>query len=148
MKKAHLLLIRDTFTPSYVMGKLYVNATFMAHTLELAWRDNEKSISCIPKGVYDVRLRTARESASRDYLHLLVENVPNRSYILFHVGNRASSNWKLKEKTDTKGCILTGMYRDEKKGMIMQSKKAHTSLMDKLIEDGIAEQMELVIKNS
>ena len=40
------------------------------------------------------------------------------------------------------------MYRDEKKGMIMQSKKAHTSLMDKLIEDGIAEQMELVIKNS
>ena len=47
--KANLLLIRDTFTDKSVIGKLYCNAEFSAHTLELAWRDNEKSVSCIPK---------------------------------------------------------------------------------------------------
>ena len=50
--RANLLLIRDTFTDKSVIGKLYCNSEFIAHTLELAWRDNEKSVSCIPDGEY------------------------------------------------------------------------------------------------
>jgi hypothetical protein len=47
---ANLLLIRDTFTDKSVLGKLYCNSEFIAHTLELPWKDNKKSISCSPKG--------------------------------------------------------------------------------------------------
>ena len=40
--KANLLLIRDSFTDKSVIGKLYLNAEFYGHTLELAWKENQK----------------------------------------------------------------------------------------------------------
>ncbi len=63
--KAGLLLIRDTFTEKSVLGKLYCNGEFISHTLELAWKNNRKSVSCIPKGDYKCRVRLARESGSK-----------------------------------------------------------------------------------
>ena len=71
------------------MGKLYCSGEFIAHTLELPWKDNEKSISCIPQGNYKCRIRLARESATRDYVHLLGSKMfLNRKYILI-------PSWKL-----------------------------------------------------
>ena len=136
--KANLLLIRDTFTSKSVIGKLYCDGEFIAHTLELAWKDNQKSISCIPKGEYKCRVRLARESATRDYVHLLVEDVPNRSYILFHRGNYPS---------DSRGCILTGTHRAQTPDKILASKIAHTYLMDYLLENQLSESINLIIKN-
>ena len=66
------------------------------NTLELPWRNNQRNISCIPTGEYDV---TPRHSA-RFGNHLHVLDVPNRSFILFHVGN-----WP----RNTEGCILPGL---------------------------------------
>ena len=100
--KANLLIIRDQFTDKSTLGKLYLNGEFYGHTLELAWQDNKKNVSCIPKGVYDVSKRHPEESESYKYQHLLVENVPNRNYILFHIGNYPK---------DTNGCILLGNTR-------------------------------------
>ena len=131
-------MIRDTFTDKSTIGKLYLNGEFISHTLELSWKDNKKSVSCVPKGVYNIRLRCARESATRDYLHLLVEDVPNRSYILFHRGNYPK---------DTLGCILTGMTVGDDPDTILQSKKAHSYLLDTLVSGGMAEKIELIIKN-
>jgi hypothetical protein len=57
---------------------------FVFKTLELPWRDNQRRISCIPQGTYSCRKRKAAESGSFNYDHVLIQNVPNRSYILFH----------------------------------------------------------------
>ena len=84
--KASLLLIRDTFTDKSVIGKLYLNGEFYGHTLELAWKDNQKRISCIPKGVYEVVKRFTDESKYK-YEHLHILDVANRGFILMHIGN-------------------------------------------------------------
>ena len=135
---ANLLLIRDTFTDKSVTGKLYCNGEFIAHTLELPWRDNEKSVSCIPKGIYKCSIRYRNQSAMYDYVHLLVEDVPNRSYILFHRGNFPS---------DTKGCILTGTHRALVPDKIFDSKIAHTYLMSYIFENELSKKISLTIKN-
>ena len=137
-EKANLLLIRDTFTDKSVVGKLYCNAEFIAHTLELAWRDTEKSVSYIPSGEYKCRVRLARESATRDYVHLLVEDVPNRSYILFHRGNYPS---------DSRGCILTGTHRAQSPDKILESKVAHAYLMNYILGNQLSKEINLIIKN-
>ena len=104
VKGINLLLIRDTFTKESTIGRLFINGESFCDTLENPYINNERNISCIPEGNYKVRLRLARESATRDYLHLLVQDVPNRSYILFHIGNTAK---------DTSGCILVGNGRQQ-----------------------------------
>ena len=135
---ANLLLIRDDFTEKSVMGKLYCNGEFIAHTLELPWKDNEKSVSCIPKGRYNCRIRLARESATRDYVHLLVQDVPDRKYILFHRGNYPS---------DSRGCILTGTHRAQVPNKIFESKIAHSYLMHYILSNELSNNINLIIKN-
>ena len=136
MNSCNLLIVRETYTDESVIGKLYLNGEFISYTLELAWNNNEKSISCVPRGVYDCKVRLAKDSASRNYDHLILEDVPDRSYILFHRGNSAK---------DSKGCILTGMMRGD--NVIYQSKTAHTLLMDKIFKEKLDRKIELVIKN-
>tara|TARA_R110000851_G_scaffold271829_1_gene424541 strand:- start:1010 stop:1528 length:519 start_codon:yes stop_codon:yes gene_type:complete len=119
---ANLLLIRDFYTTKSTLGKLYLNGELFCNTLELAWKDNQRSVSCIPEGEYDVRIRLPRESATRDYLHLLVKEVKDRSYILFHIGNTPK---------DTKGCILVGMKRGENR--IYDSRIAMDLLIKELL---------------
>jgi len=137
-EKAGLLIIRDTFTENSVIGKLYCNGEFISHTLELPWNNNKKRVSCIPKGDYKCRVRLARESGSRDYVHLLVENVDSRSHILFHRGNVPS---------DSKGCILTGSHRAEEPDKILDSKIAHTYLMKYILGKNLSLNINLIIKN-
>ena len=74
-KVVSLVLIRDTFTKESIIGKLYLNDEMFCDTLELPYKDNKRSISSIPIGEYNVRLRYPRESATRDYIHLLVKDV-------------------------------------------------------------------------
>ena len=136
--KANLLIIRDTFTSKSVLGKLYCNGEFMAHTLELPWKDNQKGVSCIPHGNYKCRVRYRNESGNYDYVHLLVQDVKDRSYILFHRGNYPS---------DSRGCILTGTHRAQTPDKILESKIAHTYLMNYLFNNNLSENINLTIKN-
>ena len=55
--KANLLLLREIYTEKSTIGKLYFNGNFYGHTLELPYLDNQRSISSIPKGVYQVEKR-------------------------------------------------------------------------------------------
>ena len=134
--RINLLLIRDTHTDTSTIGKLYLNGEYMCDTLENPWMNNERNISCIPEGQYDVRLRLARESATRDYLHLLVQEVPNRSYILFHIGNTPK---------DTQGCVLVGLTREH--DFVGNSRLAMDLLMKEIIRLG-GEEINLIIKNN
>ena len=135
LSKINLLLIRDTFTKESTLGELFLNGERMCDTLELPWKNNERRISCIPEGEYKVRLRLARESATRDYLHLLVQEVPNRDYILFHRGNSAK---------DTSGCILVG--QGSQQDFVQNSTLAMDLLMKEIINLG-GEKINLIIKN-
>ena len=131
----NLLLIRDTFSEKSTIGELFLNGERMCDTLENPWQDNQRNISCIPEGVYPVRLRLPRESASRDYLHLLVQEVPNRDWILFHRGNTAK---------DTSGCILVGLGSQQ--DFVSNSSLAMDLLIKEVIHLG-GENINLIIKN-
>lgn len=131
----NLLILRDTFSDESTIGSLYINGERFCDTLELPYRDNQRSISCIPVGEYKVRLRVARESATRDYLHLLVKDVKDRSHILFHRGNTAK---------DTRGCILVG--QGSQQDIVHNSTLAMDLLMKEIINLG-GENINLIIKN-
>lgn len=131
----NLLIIRDTFSENSTIGKLFVNGEEFCNTLELTWQDNQRRISCIPAGEYKVRVRLARESGSRDYIHLLIQDVPNRDYVLFHRGNTAK---------DSSGCVLVGQSR--KQDFVGNSRLAMDLLMKEIINLG-GENIKLIIKN-
>ena len=131
----NLLLIRDEFTDKSTLGKLFLNGEMFCQTLELPYLDNQRSISCIPEGEYKVRLRTAKESSSRDYLHLLVQDVKGRSYILVHIGNFPR---------DTKGCILVGQSRQQDR--VNNSRIAMELLLKEILNLG-GTNINLIIKN-
>ena len=131
----NLLLIRDTFTEESTIGELFINGERICDTLERPYFNNQRNISCIPKGVYPVRLRLPRESATRDYIHLLVQDVPDRDWILVHRGNFPYQS---------QGCILVGL------GSQQDAVNNSTLAMDLLIKEVIhlgAENINLIIKN-
>jgi hypothetical protein len=135
VKVVNLLIIRETFSDKSTIGNLHLDGEWLCDTLELPWKDNQRSVSCIPAGQYKVRLRTARESATRDYLHLLIQDVPNRDYILFHIGNSAK---------DTRGCVLVGI--GTKQDFVKNSRLAMELLMKEIINLG-GTNINLIIKN-
>lgn len=49
-------------------------------SLELLWKDNKRSISCIPEGIYPL---VKRFTEKRGW-HVMIDKVPNRSWILVH----------------------------------------------------------------
>mgnify|MGYP003630534777 CR=1 FL=1 len=135
VRGVNLLLIRDTFTDESTIGELFLNGERMCDTLELPYKDNQRSISCIPAGHYKARLRYPRESATRDYVHLLVQEVKDRSYILFHRGNSSK---------DTRGCILVG--QGSQQDIVHNSTLAMDLLIKEIINLG-GTNINLIIKN-
>ena len=135
VKGVNLLIIRDTFTENSTIGELFINGERFCDTLENPWLNNQRNISCIPEGRYKVRLRLPRESATRDYLHLLVQDVPNRDYILFHIGNTAK---------DTSGCILVGQGSEQ--DVVYNSQLAMDLVIKEILNLG-GENINLIIKN-
>lgn len=91
-------------------------------TLEDKWRNNERMISCIPKGKYVIK----RHKSPKFGECFLVKDVPNRSDILIHAGNTDA---------DTHGCILLGMTYGTvgKKAAILSSRTAVSLFMQQMI---------------
>ena len=131
----NLLLIRDTFTEESTIGELFINGERICDTLERPYFNNLRNISCIPEGVYPVRLRLPRESATRDYIHLLVQDVPDRDWILFHRGNYPYQS---------QGCILVGLGSQQ--DFVSNSVLAMDLLIKEVIHLG-GENINLIIKN-
>jgi hypothetical protein len=97
MKRA--VLIRLDQNKKQSLGRLFIfdglDIQYECCTLELADNKNQRNISCIPTGNYDVKPRTSEKYGN----HYLVENVENRDYILIHPANYY---------TQLKGCIAVG----------------------------------------
>lgn len=90
-----LTLVRKESTTDQTMGVLYWNDEVVAFTLELPWRDNQFSISCIPEGKYPVKKHKSPTFGDC----FLIQKTEPRTHILIHGGN---FHW------DTRGCVLVG----------------------------------------
>lgn len=92
---------------------------FQCVTVEEVWRNNQRSISCIPIGVYPIR----RGKYPRHGECFEVLNVPNRTSILIHPANTID---------DIEGCIgpgeRFGMVKD--KWAVLQSTSAYQRFMN------------------
>ena len=102
-------------------GSLWYGSTFICHTIELPWKENQAFISCIPEGKYLLEQRTTEARG----LHLILHSVPSRSYILIHPANDS--------KKELAGCIapvleLTGPGKGK------SSKKALQRLLETYTE--------------
>lgn len=109
---------------------------FVCKTLELPYRDNERNISCIPEGHYDVVPRTSKKYGN----HLHVTGVEGRSLILIHYGNYVGSPNPRTGLPDVRGCILVGKAHVDFEGSdgikeVTSSKNTMRELM-KVAPDG------------
>lgn len=101
-----IVIQREPCTDTGTFGVLTLPDGWSCHTLELPWRENRRTLSCIPAGRYDLVAHTSPRFG-RTYW---VRNVPDRSEILIHAGNLAGDK-KLGYRTDVEGCILLGEAR-------------------------------------
>lgn len=97
-------VISRTYGKFETRGSLFVldghELLYRCKTLELPSNGNQRNVSCIPEGVYDV---VKIESPKRGTV-FFVQDVPGRDSILIHVGNYT---------TDTQGCIIPGSYFED-----------------------------------
>lgn len=128
-----LQLIRREADGMATLGELRLDPgpTFLCYTLENAWRNNERGVSCIPTGRYPLRLRKEGGydqdySGKRDsdgniirpgrfawHDGMIEVVVLGRTFILVHIGNY---------HRNTDGCILVG----DRKGTDFQGDGALT----------------------
>jgi hypothetical protein len=101
-----LELIR-IYLPKGTHGSLFNSkGQIICPTIELPWKDNEAKTSCIPEGRYELTKRWSEKFK----WHLLINNVPYRSFILMHPANDAVK--------ELKGCIApVSLIVEEGKGI-------------------------------
>lgn len=99
----NLRLIRLVEKEDATFGVLLIDEIPRLVTLELPWVFNEKNVSCIPVGRYQI----SRFDSPKHGETFQVSNVHGRSEIEFHPGNFAK---------DTLGCILVAEKFSDKYG--------------------------------
>jgi len=105
----------DDFTIAEFFDKS--NSANKFYLLELPWKNNEKNISCIPKGIYIVE---------RDFYHkggyeaFEYRDVIDRSEIKIHIGNYTK---------DILGCQAIGTHYSVTEKMVYRSRIAHLRFM-------------------
>lgn len=97
-EKRLLILERQNNLYNATLGELMVGGQLF-ETIELPWKDNQRSISCIPAGVYTWQ-KIKRTSNGKDAIY--IRDVEGRSQILIHQGTKPSHS---------KGCILIADYQ-------------------------------------
>jgi hypothetical protein len=122
------VVIERVYLPTETLGSMFINGEFACKTMELPWKDNQRSISCIPEGTYKVIKQPPKEG--RPYPYFRLPNVPGRSGILIH---------KISYVSGLKGCIGVGMEFSDlnKDGVpdIVRSGEALTMLINKLPDE-------------
>lgn len=101
----NIIIHRDTDQTIETKGKLSVDTgiqiLFDCLSLELAWKNNEQGVSCIPAGTYEwVKVGA---TANIPYTHISILNVKDRSGVCIHAANMAAGL-----HPQLKGCIAVG----------------------------------------
>ncbi|MDQ7918269.1 DUF5675 family protein [Mesonia sp. MT50] len=87
------LVLKRSYYPEGCNGILLLKGKKICHSIELPWRQNLKSRSCVPEGTYGLQLRFS----PRFKWHLQLLEVPERALILIHPANDA--------QRELRGCI-------------------------------------------
>lgn len=131
LKKLKLLRVSnsDIVTQGVIVDDL--TGIPLCLTLEEPWRENKRSISCIPVGVYECEY--GQNSKGKGVYH--VKDVPGRDFVQIHIGNTT---------LDIEGCILVGCefgkYKD------LQAVLSSTRAFEKLY--GFAKQGKFILEIS
>ena len=91
------LRLERVYLQTETLGSLYRDGVLLCKTMELPWKNNQRSISCIPEATYKVIKQPPKES--RPYPYFRIPNVPGRSGILIH---------RISYVSGLKGCIGVG----------------------------------------
>jgi hypothetical protein len=111
-----ITLERLAYLPFCTLGRLLAGSDAWA-TIERPWVNNEVSISCIPEGTY-----TCSKYSSRKFPRTYsVDNVVNRTHILFHIANSAS---------EVSGCIGLGKGISFNEYKVVDSRVAMNEFID------------------
>ena len=127
----HLKLV--TFdNGSCTVGRLYHRNEEICCTMEKSWKQNQKSISCIPAGEYDLIYRVSPSSGPTFYfsnpkLGVSLDDESGRTYIQIDAAN-------IQSQLD--GCIAVGeqfsYFTAEREQAVTHSKTAKNYLMEML----------------
>lgn len=132
-------LVRIYTCPTYTIGKVYINGTWVCDTVEDTDRGLDdsmpeaeirkkkvKSLTAIPTGTYKVTMKvqspkfsqyTFYKNLCKGYLPRLID-VKAFDGVLWHCGNSASAS---------AGCIIVGL--NKVKGKVLNSQTTFTKLM-------------------
>lgn len=130
-----VLLLTRTYFPNGTNGKLECEGKLICNTIELPWKNNETRVSCIPEGKYFIKKRYSQKFQ----WHLVIENIQNRSLILFHPANNALQ--------ELNGCIAP-VTKLSGPGLGLMSRKAFITLkrlVYKVLDTN--ESVELIVKS-
>lgn len=104
-----LVLVRDAYTETAVLGRLFLGGTCICSTLE----NRSKAIPC---GTYNIE-NSKSPKFKRELPLIYGYKVAASRGIRIHAGNTSK---------DSAGCVLVGMGRDTVEGSLSESKLAET----------------------
>jgi hypothetical protein len=104
-----LVLVRDAFTETAVLGRLFFGGTCICYTLE----NRSKAIPC---GTYNIE-NSKSPKFKRELPLIYGYKVAASRGIRMHAGNTSK---------DSAGCVLVGMGRDTVAGSLTESRLAET----------------------
>jgi hypothetical protein len=112
-----ILVLTRTYFPEGTNGVVQCEGTFICNIIELPWKNNEATVSCIPEGKYFIRKRYSNKFK----WHLEVMDVESRKFILIHPANNAL--------LELKGCIAP-VTQFSGPGLGLMSRKAYYKLKE------------------
>lgn len=111
-------LARISSQAGYTAGAVMVDGQPICVCIERPWRDNRRSVSCIPAGNYTIDTQHLSPRFGKVWL---VMNVPGRDHILWHPANEAD---------ELEGCIAPGKSFGELRGnfAVLNSRAGYSKL--------------------
>ena len=104
-----LVLVRDAYTETAILGRLFLGSTCICYTLE----NRSKAIPC---GTYNIE-NSKSPKLKRELPLIYGYKVSASRGIRIHAGNTSK---------DSAGCVLVGMGRDTVEGTLTESRLAET----------------------
>lgn len=77
------LILNRTYYPNSTTGKILHEGKQLSFSLELPWKDNQKDISCLPEGEYELAKRYSKKHS----WHLILKGTYPRELCLIHEAN-------------------------------------------------------------
>ncbi|MDB4028384.1 DUF5675 family protein [Flavobacteriaceae bacterium] len=98
VQESAMIELNRMYQEDRTLGTMTMPDGTVLSTLERAWKDNEKNVSCIPEGVYVIERNTTGK-----YQYYGVLDVPERTHIEMHLGTKPKHS---------DGCILFPLKSD------------------------------------